>query len=323
VARVYGFPRSKPRLIYAGRRLGALEKFYVSGGLASRGRWRIARWLAPPANPLWAPVSPAVRDLFLSCAALLRSDYRGVIGVVSSPGANAKMLIVPSRRTSAVLKVAMSLSASSAIRREAGVLERIGRDGPAEAAPRLHGRYEVLGFPAIAIERCYGDAPSPHDFAALSLALQVIDVGAPRGDWTGGCSACQRLQDRAVTNAIDHGDFVPWNVRWSDEARTEVRVLDWEGANLDLTLPSLLLVMSWYARSTIVQGGTPGDVVMHVQRYLAASGRGHEAALVQPSLSAWACLIRRDARYRGDDINATFLTWMDALSLDGTGHSGG
>jgi hypothetical protein len=143
-----------------------------------------------------------------------------------------------------VVKAGLSQRARALIQQEQTFLA--AGSGGSVAVPKLKAQFESPRLRALALDFFPGDSPRPRDEAAIPSVLnswvdpQRTIAVSDTPDWRRLQKAAPRdglfaalarqLGGRKLHPAIQHGDFVPWNIKVSPAGAWTV--LDWERGEL-------------------------------------------------------------------------------------------
>jgi hypothetical protein len=187
--------------------------------------------------------------MFLASLAAVEVGKIPHFGILAgNPGSDGQRFLVlvfdAKQSPVAVVKAGLSARARQLIEKEASFLAA----APEQLAglPKLRATFQGPRLRALALDFFRGDSPRPRDLCALPALLGSWIAPNRKTplrevpDWRRLVSACadnklfssiaQRLEDRIVQGAIQHGDFAPWNVRVSPGGVWTV--LDWERGEL-------------------------------------------------------------------------------------------
>ena len=195
-------------------------------------------------------ISP--QDPFVGFLASLAGGREGELptlgifaGNPASDGQRFLLLVFNSRQSPvAVVKAGLSQRARALIQQEQTFLAAV--PGGSVAVPKLKAQFESPRLRALALDFFPGDSPRSRDEAAIPSVLNSwvdpqrtiavsdtpdwrrLQEAAPRDGLFAGLAG--QLGGRKLHPAIQHGDFVPWNIKVS--AAGAWTVLDWERGEL-------------------------------------------------------------------------------------------
>ena len=244
------YPPSLPRLVATrvGRKYA--EKYVSAASARARTRWLVAKspilgdwlWRTPPAD---------VRKAWDIGARFLRQDQQIIIGVLSDPGPEQRLTLIPADEE-IVVKVAVEEGGRRAIERERANLAAL------EATPWRQLGPQVRDDPSrtsasravLLMDRVSGSHPKWDD-GAVHRKLHCALSSAPANE--------DHVRRPGPAGAgLSHGDVTPWNVVERDDG--SLALLDWEFADFSRPAHPVCGLLDFVLRGAVVARARPSRV---------------------------------------------------------------
>jgi phosphotransferase family enzyme len=194
----------------------------------ARARWWVGQ-RRTLGRRLWEGADDDLVSAWNYGVSFLGDPHQGVVGVLSEPGSDQRLTLIPDRDRT-VVKLALFSSGNAAIERERACLVELARSDWRTAGPRLQDpTAELPSRPVLLMERISGRHPRWFDPVLADLHHLLSDQ-----------------RNTGARAGLFHGDVTPWNV--IERSDGTLVLIDWEYADLDARADPLCGMMDFVLR---------------------------------------------------------------------------